>query len=170
MAFGSVHLNYCCAINTTGLNCGGWEIIYIYEKLQGYDLFALAHKDLISWVKCPEHSSCVKIIVETMLREMFLMVISQSFDGVFEGNAFPGVQVQSSCGGPWVSTALRKRCRKEEEASDHSRVSPSTIRTAVPRVLRMPHTFLVKAALITTRKTVAFLQNLAEVRSRRSCK
>jgi len=38
----------------------------MYEKLQGYDLFALAHKDLISWVKYPEHSSCVKIIVRTI--------------------------------------------------------------------------------------------------------
>lgn len=72
---------------------------YIDEKLQGYDLFALVHKDLISWFMFPEHSSCVKIIVKMMLRGMFLVVISQSFDVFFEGSAFHGVQVQSSCGG-----------------------------------------------------------------------
>lgn len=66
---------------------------YIYEKLQGYDLFALVHKDLISWVKYPEHSSCVKIIVRRMLKEMFLMVISQSFEVFSEENVFHGVQV-----------------------------------------------------------------------------
>lgn len=117
---------------------------YMYEKLQGYDLFALVHKDLISWVKYPEHSSCVKIIAETMLREMFLMVISQSCGGFFEGNAFRGVQVHSSCGGPRVSAALGKRCRKAEEASAHWMAGLSTGRTAVPHVLRMPPRFWLK--------------------------
>lgn len=97
-----------------------WQLRnYIYEKLQGYDLFALAHKDLISWVKYPEHSSCVKITARMMLREMFLMVISQSFDVCFEGNAFCGAQVHSLCGGPRVSTPPGIYCRKANKASDH---------------------------------------------------
>lgn len=129
---------------------------YIHEKLQGYDLFALAHKDLISWVKYPEHSSCVKIIVRRMLREIFLVVISQSFHVFFERNAFRGVQVQSCCGGPGVSTLLGKRCRKAKEASDHWRGGPSASSYLRPHVLRIPHRFLVKAAQITTGKNDIF--------------
>lgn len=83
---------------------------YIHEKLQGYDLFALVHKDLISWVKYPEHSSCVKIIVRRMLREMLLMVISQTFEAFSEGNTFCGVQVQRSCGGYRMNALLGKCC------------------------------------------------------------
>lgn len=67
----------------------------IYEKLQRYDLFALVHKDLISWVKYPEHSNCVKIIAKRMLGGIILMVISHSLGAFFEGNAFYEAQVQS---------------------------------------------------------------------------
>lgn len=68
---------------------------------------------------------------------MFLMVISQSFDVFFEGNAFHGVQVQSSCGGPWVSSHVRKRSGRQRRQVTTEGLTQAQLHVSAPNIRRI---------------------------------
>lgn len=144
-----------------------WQLRnYIYEKLQGYDLFALTHKDLISWVKYPEHSSCVKII-ERCSEKCFSWLFLRALMFSLKEMPFVEYRCRALVVAPgwalfWVNAAGRQR---RWVTTGGLTQAPACV--SAPHVLRMPHIFLIKAAQITTRKIITLQENLAEIRPRR---